>query len=239
MSIELVMPSNHLILRHPLLLLPSIFPIIRVFSNETAHFQWVSSSGGQTIGASASATVLSMNIQGWSPLGLAGLTLLSKGLSRVFFSTAVWRHQFFNALRFFFCPVLTSVHWETTISTVILLFLKFQLEDNCFTMFCWFVPYNNMNQAAINKHVSPLSWTFLPLPTPSHPLVVIEHWDELPVLYSDVSLAVRFTYGSVDVSVLLSQFIPPPSSPHYVHKSVLCVYLSIPALQIGSSERFF
>ena len=58
MSTESVMPSNHLILCHPLLLLPSIFPSIRVFSNE-----WLFTSGGQSIGASASASVLPMNIQ--------------------------------------------------------------------------------------------------------------------------------------------------------------------------------
>ena len=57
MSIELVMPSNHLILCHPLLLLPSIFPSIRVFSNESApHIRW------QSTGVSASASVLPMNI---------------------------------------------------------------------------------------------------------------------------------------------------------------------------------
>ena len=54
---ESVMPSNHLILCHPRLLLPSIFPSIRVFSNES-----VLCIGGQSIGASASATVLPMNI---------------------------------------------------------------------------------------------------------------------------------------------------------------------------------
>ena len=54
-------------------------------------------SGGQSIGASASASVLPMTIQGWFPLGLIGLTsLLSKGLSRVFSSTTVWKHQFFG-----------------------------------------------------------------------------------------------------------------------------------------------
>ena len=59
MSSELVMPSSHLILCRPLLLLPSIFPIFRVFSNESAlHIRWPS------IGASASASVLPMNIQG-------------------------------------------------------------------------------------------------------------------------------------------------------------------------------
>ena len=58
MSIELVMPSNHLILCCPLLLLPSIFPSIRVFSNES-----LSASGGQSIGVSASTSVLPMNTQ--------------------------------------------------------------------------------------------------------------------------------------------------------------------------------
>ena len=52
-------------------------------------------TGGQSIGASAPA--LPMNIQGWFPLGLTGLiSFLSKGLSRVFFSTTVWKHQFFG-----------------------------------------------------------------------------------------------------------------------------------------------
>ena len=59
-SIELVMPSNYLILCHPLLLLPSIFPSIRVFSN-----QGFFTSGDQSIGVSASTSVLPMNIQDW------------------------------------------------------------------------------------------------------------------------------------------------------------------------------
>ena len=68
-SIESVMSCNHLILCHPLLLLPSIFPDFRVFSNELAlHI------GGWSIGASAS--VLPMNIQDWFPLGLTGLISL-------------------------------------------------------------------------------------------------------------------------------------------------------------------
>ena len=69
MSIESVMPSNHLFLCHPLLLLPSIFPNIRGFSNESAF-----TSDGQSIGVSAS--VLPMNIWGWFPLGLTGFDLL-------------------------------------------------------------------------------------------------------------------------------------------------------------------
>ena len=54
---------------------------------------WLFTSGGQSIGASASASVLPMSIQGWSPLGLTGLFLQSKGLSRIF-NTTVQRHQF-------------------------------------------------------------------------------------------------------------------------------------------------
>ena len=90
MSIELVMLSNHLILCHPLLLLPSIFPSIRVFSNESAlHIRC------QNIGASASVSVLPMNIQGWFPLRLIGLiSLQSKELSRIFSSTTIWKHSF-------------------------------------------------------------------------------------------------------------------------------------------------
>ena len=54
-------------------------------------------SGGWSIEVSASASVLPMNIQGWLPLRLTDLIFLSKGLSRVFSSTAVWKHQFFSA----------------------------------------------------------------------------------------------------------------------------------------------
>ena len=63
-------------------------------------------SDGQRIGASAS--VLPMNIQDWFPVGLTGLiSLQSKGLSRVFSSTTVWRHQFFGLL---YGLALTSIH---------------------------------------------------------------------------------------------------------------------------------
>ena len=58
---------------------------------------WLFASGGQSIGASASASVLPMNIQDWFPLGLTGwISLQSKGLSRVFSNTTVQKHQLFN-----------------------------------------------------------------------------------------------------------------------------------------------
>ena len=67
-------------------------------------------SGGQNIEASASVSVLLMNIQDWFPLGLTGLiSLMSKGLLRVFSNTTIWKHQFFSTQPFY-SPTLTSVH---------------------------------------------------------------------------------------------------------------------------------
>ena len=92
MSIESVMPSNHFILCLPLLLLPSVFPSTRAFSSESVLLiRW------PNIGTSPLASVLPMNIQGWFPLGLTGLiSLLSKGLWRVFSSTTIQKNQFFS-----------------------------------------------------------------------------------------------------------------------------------------------
>ena len=76
---------NHLILCHPLLLLPSNFPSIRVFP-----MSWLFAIGGQSIGTSASASVLPMNTHDSSPLGRTGwISLQSQGLSRVFSNTRV------------------------------------------------------------------------------------------------------------------------------------------------------
>ena len=86
-------PSNHLILCHPLLLLPQSFPASRSFPMSQFF-----ASGGQSTGASALASVLPMNIWGWFPLGWTGwVSLQSKGLSRVFSNTTVQKHQFFSA----------------------------------------------------------------------------------------------------------------------------------------------
>ena len=60
---------------------------------------WLFTSGGQSIGASASASVLSMSIQGWFPLRLSSLiSLLSKGLLRLSSGTTAWNHQFFSTM---------------------------------------------------------------------------------------------------------------------------------------------
>ena len=92
-SFELVMPSSHLILCHPLLLLPSVFFSIRVFSTESIlHIRW------------PKYWFFSFSINpaneysAWFPLGLTGLiSLQSKGLSRVFSNTTVQKHWFFGA----------------------------------------------------------------------------------------------------------------------------------------------
>ena len=87
MSIKSVMPSNQLILCRSLLFLPSVFPSIRVFSNESAlHIRWPKYQSFQWI-----------FIQYWFPLGLTGLiSLQSKELSRVFSNISVRKHQFFG-----------------------------------------------------------------------------------------------------------------------------------------------
>ena len=94
LSIESVMPSNHLILCCPLLFPPSVFPSIRVFFHISQFF----ASGGQSIGVSASASVLPVNIQDLFPLGWTDwISLLSEGLKRMLSNTTVQRYQFFGA----------------------------------------------------------------------------------------------------------------------------------------------
>ena len=91
MSIESVMPSNHIVFCHPLLLLPSIFPSIRVFSNESAlHIRQPKNwSFSLSIGPSNDYSGFSFGWTGW-------ISLQSKGRSRVFSNTMVQKHQFFN-----------------------------------------------------------------------------------------------------------------------------------------------
>ena len=85
MSIELAMPSNHLILCRPFSSCPQSFP-----ASKFSPVNWLFTSGSQSIGASASGSALPMNIHGWFPLSLTGLiSMLSKGISRVFSSTTV------------------------------------------------------------------------------------------------------------------------------------------------------
>ena len=109
MSIESMMLSNHLILCHPLLLLPSIFPSIRVFSNESALcIKW------PKYWSFSFSISPSNEYSGWFPLRLTGLiSLQSKGFSRVFSSTTVWSINSL-ALSLLYGPTLTSIrdYWK-------------------------------------------------------------------------------------------------------------------------------
>ena len=92
-SIKSVMPSSHLTLCCPLLLLPLIPPTSGSFPMSQL-FAWC----GQSIGVSALASVLPKNTQDWSPLEWTGwISLQSKGLSRVFSNNTVLKHLFFGA----------------------------------------------------------------------------------------------------------------------------------------------
>ena len=92
MPIESVMPSSHLILCHPILLLLPIPPSIRVFSNESAlHTRW------PKYWSFSFSIIPSNEHQDWSPLGWTGwISLQPKGLPRVFSNTTVQKHQFFG-----------------------------------------------------------------------------------------------------------------------------------------------
>ena len=92
MSIESVMPSNHLILCHPLSSLPQSLP-----ASVSFPMSQLFAGGGQSIGVSALASFLPMNTQDWSPSEWTGwISLKSKRLSRVFSNTTVQKHQFFG-----------------------------------------------------------------------------------------------------------------------------------------------
>ena len=110
MSIESVMPSNHLTLVVPFSSCPQSF-----LASGSFPMSQFFTSGGQSIGASASASVLPMNIQDWFPLGWTGwIFLQSKRLSRVFSNTTVQSIKS-SALSFLYSPALTSIHdhWKS------------------------------------------------------------------------------------------------------------------------------
>ena len=106
MSIELVMALNHLVLCRPLLLPPSIFPSVRVFSNESVlHIRW------PNIGVSASASVLPMNIQDWFPLGCTGWIFFNPRDSQESSPTPQFKSINSLALSLLYDLALTSIAW--------------------------------------------------------------------------------------------------------------------------------
>ena len=111
---DAIQPSHLLLL---LILWPSIFLSIRVFSKQTAlHIRW------KKYWTSASASVLPMNIQGWFPLRVTGLySLISKGFSGVFSSTTAQKHHFFSALPSLLPTVLQYSSRKTSISALLIM----------------------------------------------------------------------------------------------------------------------
>ena len=104
-SIELVMPSNYLILCHPLFFLPSIFPSIRIFSSDPAlRIRWPNywSFNFSISPSNEYSGLISFRIDWLDPLQ-------SKGLSRVFSNTTIRKHRFFSSQPPLW-PNLTSVH---------------------------------------------------------------------------------------------------------------------------------
>ena len=108
---ESVMPSYHFTLCRPLLLLPSILPSTRVFSNESIlHIRWPKfwSFSFSISPSNEYSGLISFRMDWW-------ISLQSKGLSRVFSNTTVQKHRFFSAqlpsvLSFLHSPTLTSIH---------------------------------------------------------------------------------------------------------------------------------
>ena len=109
MSTESLTWPNYFILCCPLFFCLQSSPASGSFA-----MSWLFTSGGQSTGVSASASVLPMNIQGWFPLRWTGLiSLLSKGLSRVFSNTTVQKHQFFGRHSTFFIVQLSHPYMTT------------------------------------------------------------------------------------------------------------------------------
>ena len=123
-----------------------------------------------------------------------------------------------------------------TVYFFILFFLTSLLEYNCFTVVCYFLLYNKVNQLYI--YIYPHISSLLPLPPtlPIPPLqVVTKHRTDLPVLCGFFPLAIYFTFGSVCMSMPLSHFVPAYPSPSpcpQVHSLRLHLY-SCPALRFS------
>ena len=109
MSIESVIPSNHLTLCHPLLLLPSIFPSIRVLSNESVFCIMWPKYWSFSLNISPSSEYSGLISLGWT----GWISLQSKGLSRVFSNTTVQKHNS-SALSFLYGSTLTTTrdYWK-------------------------------------------------------------------------------------------------------------------------------
>ena len=128
-SIESVMLPNHLIT-------PFFYCLQSIPASGSLRMNWFFGSGRQSIGASASSSVLPMNIQSWFPLGLTGLiSLLFKGFSSIFSSTTIQIHQFFRHSAFFMVQ-LSHFYMTTGKTTALTIRIFVSKVCLCFLMYC-------------------------------------------------------------------------------------------------------
>ena len=192
-SIEAVMPCNHLILHRPLLLPPSIFPSIRVFSNEPVPCimwpkYWSFSFSISPPNEYSEGILFPLGCTAW-------ISLHYKGLSRVFSNTTVQKHQFFSTQLSFFKKI---IYFNWSLITL-----------HYYCGFCHTLTWISHGCTCVPHPEPPL-----PPPCPSHPsgssqCTSLEH----PVLCIEPGLEICFTYDNIPVSMLFSQTIPPSPSP--------------------------
>ena len=210
MSFELVMPSNHLILYHPLLLLPSVFPASGSFPVSKLFV-----SGGQSIGASASASVPPINIQDWFPLELTVLiSWQPKALSRIFSSSTI-HFYFFWMFLFFFCFKILFI-----VFFLILIFTLFY-----FTILYWFchtLTWIQHGGICVPKHEPPSH-------LPPHNISLGHHRAPAPSMLYPVS-DIDWRFDSYVIVYMLqchspksSHPLPLPQSPK-VRSTHLCLF---------------
>ena len=156
------MPSSHLILYHPLLLLPPSLPASESFPMSQL-FTW----GGQSTGVSALASFLPKKSQGWSPAEWTGwISLQSNGLSRVFYNITVQKHQFFGAQ--------PSSQWFTRTQIKVRSVIYLEIQDSAaaptilwysctpwntnWTVNCYSELFNQYHESPLSNSI-PLFWT--------------------------------------------------------------------------------
>ena len=162
-------------------------------------------SGGQSIGVSASASVLPVNTEDWSPLRWTGwISLQSKGLSRVFLNTRVREHQFFLFYFYFF---------------------KFYF---IFKLYIIVLVLPNIKVNPPQVYMCSPSWALLPPPSPFHPSGSSQCTSpKHPVSCIEPGLATHFIHDILHVSMPFSQFFPPSPS---LTESIRLFYTSVSLL---------
>ena len=202
-SVESVMPSNHLFLCYPLLFLPSVFPSIRVLYNESAvcirWLKYLSFSFSISPSSEYSGLIL-FRIDWFDLLPVHGTpkSLLQHHISKAsvlqcsaFFMVQL-SHPYMTIGKTTALPIWTFVSKVMSLLFVCL-FVCFLLKDNCFTEYCCFLSNLNMNQPEV--YISPLTSE-----PPSHlpPLEIdTEPLSEFSEPYREFPLAIYFTYGNV------------------------------------------